>query len=62
MLTGVIVVIHQYAVCRTFHILKLSAAQCPPEYGANRKYQHEGKGDQQVKNIHGPAILIAARH
>lgn len=57
-----IVVIHQNAVGRALHVLKLPAAQRPPEYGAYGEYQHEGKGNQQVENIHGMAILNAAPH
>lgn len=46
---------------RSFHVLELAAAQSPPENRADRENQYKRKGDQQIKDIHGPSILIAVQ-
>lgn len=46
------VVIHEDAVTRPFEIIKLPAAQTPPENGSDNKDKHNGHGNKEVQNFH----------
>jgi hypothetical protein len=48
-----ILFIHQDAMCRTFHVFKLTGTNRPEQCPADDHDQDQCDGNQQEKNIHG---------